>query len=208
MYPLAELLSINNNNEATGELQRHRTTMRESEPEAKRAVDHHVSTCNEELALTQSELVIRRESIHAPVIAKLFAALNAELSELYTEVGANHFELAASDVEEGTGALLVGWIGDEAVGCSAVRRLGNETAELKRMYVVPGARGKGVALQLLRATEVEARRLSVTRLVLETGERQPEAIALAEKVGYVRIAPFGEYAGSPLSVCMGRKLNE
>jgi GNAT superfamily N-acetyltransferase len=196
---------MNNNNQASGELQQDGTTI----PFAGTRTEWcRGSPCNEELALSKSDLVIRREDIHAPVIARLFDALNAELSELYTEEGANHFELAADEVQEGAGALLVAWMGEEAVGCSAIRRLDSHTAELKRMYVVPGARGRGVAFELLRATEAEARKLSVKRLVLETGERQPEAIALAEKVGYVRIAPFGEYIGSPLSVCMGRTLDE
>ncbi len=154
-----------------------------------------------------TKLTIRRDSIAAPDVLRLFLALNAELSMLYTEDGANHFGLEPHEVTEGQGAIFVAYEGDDALGCSAIRRLDDSTAELKRMYVVPQARGIGVALLLTRALEDEARKLGVRRLVLETGGRQPEALALAEKLGFARIAPFGEYVDSPLSVCMGKELD-
>ncbi|WP_437818266.1 GNAT family N-acetyltransferase [Sorangium sp. So ce1078] len=67
-------------------------------------------------------------------------------------------------------------------------------------------RGRGVARAVLAALEEEARRLGVTRLVLETGERQPEALALYSRTGFRRIPPFGEYVDSPLSVCLEKLL--
>jgi putative acetyltransferase len=157
--------------------------------------------------MNRSPVSVRRESIAAPAVLQLFSALNAELSALYTEEGANHFALDEHEVAEGSGAILVAWEGSTPVGCSAIRRIDGHTAELKRMYVVPAARGRGIALLLTRALEDEARRLSVRQLVLETGERQPEAIALAEKLGFVRVARFGEYVNSPLSVCMAKDLH-
>ncbi len=70
------------------------------------------------------------------------------------------------------------------------------------MFVRSEERGRGIGRALLAALEAEARRLGLTRLVLETGVRQLEAIALYESAGFSRIPPFGEYVGSPLSVCM------
>jgi putative acetyltransferase len=151
-------------------------------------------------------LVVRREDITAPVVQELFCALNHELSLLYPEQGANHFGLDADEVALGEGGLFVAFDGDTPVGCSVIRRLDAETAELKRMYVVGSARRKGVALELMRITEDEARRLGVSRLVLETGDRQPEAVALALKLGFVRVPRFGRYIDSPLSVCMEKRL--
>jgi len=92
------------------------------------------------------------------------------------------------------------------VGCGAVRRLDAQTAEIKRMYVVTDFRGQGVARRLLAALESESAALGISRLVLETGVRQPEALALYERAGFSRIPAFGEYVGSPLSVCMAKRL--
>ena len=149
---------------------------------------------------------IRRELITSPTVQQLFLALNAELDERYTEEGANHFELDAQEVAEGQGAIFVLYEGEQAVGCSAIRRIDSYSAELKRIFVVPAARGRGFSELLMHATEQEAKKLAVKRLVLETGERQPEAIALAEKFGFARIERFGSYVDSPLSVCMGKVL--
>ena len=59
---------------------------------------------------------------------------------------------------------------------------------------------------ILAALEAEARQLGIARLLLETGERQPEAVTLYTRAGFVRIPPFGEYLTSPLSVCMAKDL--
>jgi GNAT superfamily N-acetyltransferase len=77
---------------------------------------------------------------------------------------------------------------------------------LKRMFTRPEERGRGVARALLTALEGAASALGVERLVLETGARQPEAIALYERNGFIRIAAFGEYESSPLRVCMAKQL--
>jgi putative acetyltransferase len=79
-------------------------------------------------------------------------------------------------------------------------------AELKRMFVAPEARGAGVATALLSALEATAVELGVPRLVLETGPRQPEAIALYEKHGYAAIPNFGPYINDPLSLCFAKDL--
>jgi GNAT superfamily N-acetyltransferase len=92
------------------------------------------------------------------------------------------------------------------LGCGAVRRLDQATAELKRMFVAPGIRGQGVGRALLRALEDEARGLGARRLVLETGIRQRAALALYRKTGFAVIPAFGEYVDSPTSVCMGKDL--
>jgi putative acetyltransferase len=80
-------------------------------------------------------------------------------------------------------------------------------AELKRMFVAPEARGAGVATALLAALETTAVGLGVTRLVLETGPRQPDAIALYEKHGYRAIPNFGPYINDPLSLCFAKDLD-
>src|SRR5687767_14312123 len=105
------------------------------------------------------ELEIRREEINSTVAARLISALNAELSLRYPEEGANHFRLDSNEVEQGRGAFLVAYALGKAVGCGAIRRLDSNTAEIKRMYVNPAARGHGVARAVLAALEAEARHL-------------------------------------------------
>jgi putative acetyltransferase len=92
------------------------------------------------------------------------------------------------------------------IGCGAVRRLDDHTAEIKRMYVDPKARGKGAGRVILVALELEARTLGAKSILLETGERQFEAVNLYESAGFRRIEAFGEYIGSPLSICMKKDL--
>jgi GNAT superfamily N-acetyltransferase len=95
---------------------------------------------------------------------------------------------------------------DEPIACGAIRRRDDETAEIKRMYVRREARGRGLSRLVLRELEATAIRRGYRALVLETGSRQPEAIALYESAGYTIIPNFGYYRHSPLSVCYRKEL--
>jgi GNAT superfamily N-acetyltransferase len=156
--------------------------------------------------LARLAMIIQRVDILSPTARALIAALNAELLGRYPEENANHIRLDADEVAEGRGAFLIAFRDDRPVGCGAVRRIDGHTGEIKRMYVCPEARGRGLGGALLAALETEARSLGLSRLVLETGVRQPEAIALYQRAGFARIGPFGEYENSPLSVFMAKAL--
>ena len=93
-----------------------------------------------------------------------------------------------------------------AIGCGGVCRFEGTRAELKRMYVVPEARGRGLGRLLLVELEAEARRLGYARIVLETGDRQPEALGLYASAGYERIPCYGIYATRALSMCFEKTL--
>ena len=150
---------------------------------------------------------IRRGSLTSPDAGRLIAALNAELTATFPEPGATHFSLSGTQVAAGEGAFLVAYLDGAAVGCGAVRRIDEETAELKRMYVEPSVRGRGVGRALVDALEREARLLGLKTIVLETGTRLAPAIKLYEKMGYARIPLFGEYLASPdTSLCFGKSL--
>lgn len=152
-------------------------------------------------------LSISRADLADADVLSLIAELNAELAAMYPEPGANHFRLDADEVAGGRGALLIARLDGAPVGCGAVRLIEPGTAEVKRMFTRPAARGRGVGRALLAALESEARALAVHRLVLETGIRQHEALALYEKCGFARIPPFGEYvASASTSVCMEKHL--
>jgi putative acetyltransferase len=151
---------------------------------------------------------IRRSTLASPDAARLIAALNAELKSTFPEPGATHFSLTSGQVDGGDGAFVLAFLDDVAVGCGAVRRLDGTTAELKRMYVEPSVRGRGIGRALVRALEQEARLLGLTNVVLETGTRLALAIKLYEAMGYARIPLFGEYISSPnTSLCFGKSLD-
>jgi putative acetyltransferase len=92
-----------------------------------------------------------------------------------------------------------------AVGCGAVV-LEAEYGELKRMYVSPAVRGRGVGQQLLQFLEAQAQSQGIQRFMLETGYLQPQALSLYERCGYVRCGPFGAYTEDPNSVFMCKRV--
>jgi putative acetyltransferase len=98
-------------------------------------------------------VVIRRSTLASADAAGLIRALNVELEATFPEPGANHFSLSGEQVEAGSGAFLVAYLDNLAVGCGAVRRLDAVTAQLKRMYVVPSVRGRGIGRTLVEALE-------------------------------------------------------
>ncbi|HWL86906.1 MAG TPA: GNAT family N-acetyltransferase [Polyangiaceae bacterium] len=151
-------------------------------------------------------LEIRPTALGAPVSQSLIAELNRELAALYPEPGANHFRLEESEVAGERGAFVVAYLESEPVGCGAIRLGDDAAAEVKRMFVAPRWRGIGISRPLLAALEERATQIGAKRVVLETGVRQSEALALYANCGYERIAPFGEYVDSPLSICMGKLL--
>ncbi len=150
---------------------------------------------------------IRRSTLASPDAVRLIAALNLELRGTFPEPGATHFSLSDAHVAPGDGAFVIAYLDELAVGCGAVRRLDAATAELKRMYVDPSVRSRGIGRSLVEALEYEARLLGVRNLVLETGTRLAPAIKMYEAMGYVRIPLFGEYLSSPnTSLCFGKSL--
>jgi GNAT superfamily N-acetyltransferase len=96
---------------------------------------------------------------------------------------------------------VVAYENDKPVGCGAIKEFDNESMEVKRMYTPPEFRGKGIAAQVLSELEKWTIELGYKRCVLETGKKQPEAIALYTKCGYIVIPNYGQYAGVGNSVC-------
>jgi GNAT superfamily N-acetyltransferase len=115
--------------------------------------------------------------------------------------------LAAHSVFAGErGAFLLAAIGEQVAGCVALAPLAGDTGEIKRMYVTPSLRRRGAGAALLAALEERARALGYRRLWLETGDQQPEALALYAQAGYTPIPPFGEFADDPATICLEKTL--
>ncbi len=104
------------------------------------------------------------------------------------------------------GVFLVSRSKGRAVGCGGICRFDEARAELKRMYVVPAERGRGLGRGLLEALEAEALRLGYTGIVLETGGLQPESLGLYASAGYQPIPCYGVYAGRAWSRCFEKRL--
>ncbi|PRX47807.1 acetyltransferase (GNAT) family protein [Prauserella shujinwangii] len=150
------------------------------------------------------DIDVRTEEWDSADGERLRAAQRAELDARY---GSDDHEPGARPSAGDIAVFLVARDGTgRAVGCGALRLLGPETAEIKRMYVVPDARGSGVAVAVLRELERHAWRLGVRTVKLETGPAQPDAIRFYEREGYRAIDNFGPYRGEPLSRCFARDL--
>lgn len=93
-----------------------------------------------------------------------------------------------------------------AVGCGAVKEYDSQTAEIKRMFVHPDHRKKGVAMLVLQELENWAKALGLSFCILETSQKLENAIALYKKFGYVSIPNYGQYIGVASSVCMKKEL--
>lgn len=104
------------------------------------------------------------------------------------------------------GLFVIGYLDGAPVAMGGLRRHADGEVEIKRMYVVPAARRQGFSRQLLTALEHRAGALGASRIILETGQNQPEAIALYESAGYSPIAGFGHYRHAPLSLSFEKRL--
>ena len=94
------------------------------------------------------------------------------------------------------------------LGCGAIKESALNTMEVKRMYVSPKSRGNGIATIILTELEIWAVELGYTKCILETGKRQPDAIALYKKNGYKLVANYGQYIGMENSVCFEKLLKK
>ncbi len=101
---------------------------------------------------------------------------------------------------------IVAYQNDKAVGCGTIKSFDDTGMEVKRMYTLPENRGSGIGSAILKALETWAAELGYKNCVLETGKKQPEAIALYEKSGYVIIPNYGQYVGIENSVCFMKKI--
>jgi len=157
-----------------------------------------------------TDLRFERVPITHPDAQALIEAVQAEYVVRYG--GQDESPIDPADFEDPLGQFFVAYSGGVPVATGAWRRssvkaLGARvTAEVKRMYVVPAAQRRGVARRMLTHLEVTAAAAGIEAIVLETGMKQPEAIALYTSSGYEPIPGFGYYCGSELSRCFGRRI--
>jgi putative acetyltransferase len=151
-----------------------------------------------------SEITFTRTFADDPVARQLIAELDAGFLKWYSPE--HMFGLHPNEERDPALHFFLIHDGDQVVGCGAVRVLDRNTGELKRMYVREAFRGRGISRKLIDHLETTARTLGITCMRLETGPQQVEALGLYESCGYKYIPPYGEYVGSPVSVCMEKEL--
>jgi putative acetyltransferase len=158
-----------------------------------------------------NDLQIRAERADQPEVIALLDALDRYLGTLYAPEDNYILDVQALLAPEIR--FLVARDGGAAVGCGAVRRMPGEAqtggrpyGEIKRMYVDPDRRGRGIAARLLQALEAALRADGIAQSLLETGAEQIEAVRLYERQGYLRRGPFGGYPDNGLSLFYEKSL--
>lgn len=144
------------------------------------------------------------EPVRQPAILRLLELSDAYMAALYP-AESNHL-LDVSALEKPEVTFLVARHDNAVVGCCALVAAGDRTAEIKRMFVDPKARGLSIGRRLMEALETTGRENGFVAIRLETGISQPEAIGLYRRFGYVEIGPFGSYQADPLSLFMEKRL--
>lgn len=149
-------------------------------------------------------ITIGEEPPRQPGIIRLLELSDIYLASLYP-AESNHL-VDISTLEEPTVVFYVARRAGEIVGCCALVKAGDGTAEIKRMFVDPQARGLKIGKLLLTAIEEKAEKLGLSAIRLETGIHQPEAIGLYRTAGYVERPAFGNYLPDPLSLFMEKRV--
>ena len=146
---------------------------------------------------------LKRTTSADPDFQNLAALLDKELA---TRDGNEHDFYSQFNKIDALKNVVVYFIEDTAIACGAFKPYNDKTIEIKRMFVQPAFRGKRIAVDILNELEQWATQLNYTACILETGKKQPEAIALYQRSGYAVMPNYGQYAGIENSVCMKKAL--
>jgi putative acetyltransferase len=155
--------------------------------------------------LEDETISVERESPRQAGVIDLISELDAYVSGLYPPESNHLLDIEALCAPEIR--FFVARYRGTAVGCGALRDDPDGYGEVKRMFVRPGLRGKGVGRAILRRIEQDARDSKLSYLRLETGTLQAEALGLYRSEGYREIPPFGDYRPDPLSVFMEKRID-
>lgn len=145
----------------------------------------------------------RRTNGKDPEFLELVTLLDASLAK--TDGDLHNFYNQFNGLEN-IKHVVVAYTQDTPIACGAIKAIDSNTAEIKRMFTLPTHRGKGVGSQILVQLESWAKELTFISCILETGKRQPDAIALYEKNGYLKTPNYGQYIGMENSVCFKKPL--
>lgn len=148
-------------------------------------------------------ITLKRTDSDNPDFISLVKALDADLA---IKDGNDHQFYSQFNKIDKIKHVVLAYENENPVGCGAIKAFEDDAMEVKRMFVAPESRNKGIARKILAELESWAGEMSYKKCVLETGKRQPDAIALYEKCGYRHIPNYGQYMGIENSVCFEKPL--
>jgi GNAT superfamily N-acetyltransferase len=150
-----------------------------------------------------NELRFERRDPEEPPATELLVEMRDELVDLYEDfTRLDNPPVSLDELRPPGGAYLVGFAGDDVVAGGGLRRLSDGVAEIKRMYVRPAARSRGVARALLAALEDAAASLGYAAVRLDTGPKQVHGLALYRSAGYLDVEPYND---NPFACFWGEK---
>ena len=155
--------------------------------------------------MSTDALTIRQEPPDQPEVIRLIEALDAFAIAHYPPESNHLLDIAA--LSDPAVTFLVVRDRGEAVGCGAILRDARGWGEVKRMYVQPEQRGRGIGRRVLTELEAIARVADLPLLRLETGIHNTEVLALYRRAGFVECRAFGDYVPDPLSVFMEKRVD-
>ncbi|WP_219838429.1 GNAT family N-acetyltransferase [Paenibacillus sp. R14(2021)] len=164
----------------------------------------HVNAWLEKEKTDMNDIVLKDAAIKDPDLLGLIDKLDTYLYEIYPPEEV--FVVDLDDPDLAAIHFVVAYADGSPVGCGAIKEIDEASTELKRFYVDPAYRNRGIAGRILRYLEGKAAEKQYTYIRLETGDPQFEAIQFYKKNGYYAIAPYGEYVDCPSSVCFEKKL--
>ena len=138
-----------------------------------------------------------------PNFIDLVAALDVSLWSRYPELKTNYW---GNNIIEFNPNVIIVHLDGKAVACGCFKKYDKNTIELKRMFVSPEARGLGLAKQIIQELELWAHELGFSFSVLETLDKQNQAIGLYQKVGYTIVDNYEPYVGLENSICMKKQI--
>jgi GNAT superfamily N-acetyltransferase len=151
-----------------------------------------------------SSLRFERSDPDQPPASELLAEMRVELNDVYESFSRlDNPPLVPDELRDPGGAYLVGYEDADAIAGGGLRRLDDGVAEIKRMFVRPAARSRGVARALLDALELTAKELGYQKVRLDTGPKQIHGLALYRSAGYVDVSPYND---NPFASFWGEKV--
>lgn len=167
-------------------------------------VEYHDFTVELFVFPEEFEITISRSNAENIDFIHLLNYLNQDLAQRNGEK--NSFFAQFNQLDQ-LDEVVLAYIGNIPVGCGAIKKYDSTTMEIKRMYVIPAWRGKGIAPKILQELEFATQQLGFTKCILETGLQMPEAIGLYKKSGFKRINNYGPYIDVSDSVCFEKVFN-
>ena len=154
--------------------------------------------------MTAQNIILKRTDNTDPDFRLLITLLDKELNERYGELMQSTYDRHNHIINIDT--VVLAYNNGVPAGCGCFKKYDDTSAEIKRMFVKGTERGQGIAYKILSELELWAKEHGFTHTILETGDKQHEAIGLYQKIGYAITANYGQYSDLATSICMRKEL--